>query len=215
MRYNILVLNSSSGFDGSVRYGGYKVFLAKARWQSNLFVSFIVFALLLGSKSAFAQMVYTVQAGDVLTVSVWKEPELTGDVAVLPDGTFSVPLIGAIQASGRTIKEIQNDASKNLSKFIPEPVVTIGLRSTVGKQIYVLGQVTTPGVFTINKPTDVMQALSLAQGMTSYASANKIRILRRKAGKQLAIRFRYGDVEKGENLEQNIVLQDGDTVVVP
>ncbi len=167
------------------------------------------------ARSAFAQSAYQVQPGDVLTVSVWKEPELTGDVTVHPDGTFSVPLIGAIQASGRTIKEIQSDASNNLRQFIPEPVVTIGLRTSVGKQIYVLGQVNVPGVFTVTKPTDVMQSLALAQGMTSYASANKIRILRRADGKQTAIRFHYGDVEKGENLEQNILLQDGDTVVVP
>lgn len=175
----------------------------------------IIFICLWQLETAFAQIVYKVQPGDTLTVSVWKEPDLSGDVIVHPDGTFSVPLIGAIQASNRTIEDIQRDAIENLSKFIPEPVVTIGLKASVGKQIYVLGQVNAPGVFTISKPTDVMQALSLAQGMTPFASANKIRILRRKGDQQEAIDFRYGDVEKGKNLKQNILLQDGDTVVVP
>lgn len=182
--------------------------------SGGLFALFI-FIVSWHAESVFAQSEYKVQPGDALTISVWKEPDLTGDVVVHPDGTFSVPLIGAIQASNRTIEDIQRDAVKNLSKYIPEPVVTIGLKASVGKQIYVLGQVNAPGVFTINKSTDVMQALSLAQGMTSFASANKIRILRRKEGQQVAIGFRYGDVEKGNNLEQNIILQDGDTVVVP
>lgn len=179
------------------------------------FFAFATFVFAWSANSVFAQAAYKVQPGDVLTVSVWKEPDLTGDVIVHPDGTFSVPLIGAIRASNRTIEDIQLNAIENLGKYISEPEVTIGLRASVGKQIYVLGQVNAPGVFTISKATDVMQALSLAQGMTSYASANKIRILRRTDDQQVAIDFRYGDVEKGKNLEQNILLQDGDTVVVP
>jgi len=174
-----------------------------------------IFFLLGPVEAVNAQSSYTVQPGDVLSVSVWKEPDLSGDVTVHPDGMFSVALIGTIQASNRTIESIQHEAIKNLSKYIPEPVVTIGLKTTVGKQVYVLGQVNAPGVFTISKPTDVVQALSLAQGMTSYAAANKIRILRRINGKQVAIDFRYGDIAKGKNLKQNIILQDGDTVVVP
>ena len=181
----------------------------------NILLASVIFLALGSTAVAHAQSSYTVQPGDVLSVSVWKEPELSGDVAVHPDGMFSIALIGTIQASNRTIEAIQQEAIKNLSKFIPDPVVTIGLKTSVGKQVYVLGQVNTPGVFTVSKPTDVMQALSLAQGMTSYASANKIRILRRTNGKQVAIDFRYGDIEKGKSLEQNIILQDGDTVVVP
>lgn len=181
----------------------------------NILLASVIFLALGSTTVVHAQSSYTVQPGDVLSVSVWKEPELSGDVTVHPDGMFSIALIGTIQASNRTIEAIQHDAIKNLSKYIPDPVVTIGLRTSVGKQVYVLGQVNTPGVFTVSKPTDVMQALSLAQGMTSYASANKIRILRRTNGKQVAIDFRYGDIEKGKNLAQNIILQDGDTVVVP
>ena len=184
-------------------------------YRFNILLASVIFLAFGPTAVVHAQSSYTVQPGDVLSVSVWKEPELSGDVTVHPDGMFSIALIGTIQASNRTIEAIQQDAIKNLSKYIPDPVVTIGLRTSVGKQVYVLGQVNTPGVFTVSKPTDVMQALSLAQGMTSYAAANKIRILRRTNGKQVAIDFRYGDIEKGKNLEQNIILQDGDTVVVP
>jgi len=165
--------------------------------------------------SAQAQDTYLVQPGDELAVSVWKEPDLTGDIVVHPDGTFAMPLIGMIRASGRTTSEVQAEIKENLQKYIPEPIVTIGLKQSVGRRIYVIGQVNAPGSFTVTQPTDVMQALSLAQGMTPYAAGNKIRILRRTGDTQEAIGFRYSDVEKGEKLGQNIVLKNGDVVVVP
>lgn len=176
----------------------------------------IVVVLLFGLvTTAFAQSQYNVQSGDVLAVSVWNEPDLTGDITVHPDGTFSMPLVGEVNARGRTLAEIQDDVTKGLSKYIPEAIVTIGLGETVGTRIYVIGQVNEPGVFRVDKPTDIMQALSLAGGMTAFASDNRIRILRRSNNNQEAISFRYGDVAKGDNLEQNIILQDGDVVVVP
>lgn len=168
-----------------------------------------------GVRPALAQSVYIVKPGDTLGVAVWKEEELTGDVIVRPDGLFSMPLAGEIRASGRTISVIEKEISEKLKKFIPEAIVTIGLRESVGANIYVIGQVNTPGVFNVTQPTDVMQALSLAQGMTAYASVNKIKILRRDGESQVAIGFRYGDVLKGQKLEQNIILQNGDVVVVP
>ncbi|MGI9317416.1 MAG: polysaccharide biosynthesis/export family protein [bacterium] len=158
---------------------------------------------------------YKVQPGDTLSVSVWKEPDLSGDVTVHPDGTFSVPLVGEILAENRSVPEIQQDVTEALIRYIPEPIVTIGLRETVGTKIYIIGQVNTPGAYIVTQPTDVMQALSLASGMTVYAAQNKIRILRRTGEEQIAIKFRYGDVAKGESLDQNILLQNGDVVVVP
>lgn len=163
----------------------------------------------------FAESEYKVQPGDVLSLSVWKEPDLTRDIMIHPDGTFTVPLVGEIRASGRSIMDIQQDIAETLKRYIPEPIVTIGLAETIGTKIYIIGQVTSPGAYTVNQPTDVMQALSLASGMTAYASVNKIRILRRNKDEQIAINFRYGDVAKGERLEQNILLQNGDVVVVP
>lgn len=158
---------------------------------------------------------YLIKPGDTLGIAVWKEADLTGDVVVHPDGLFSVPLAGEIRAEGRTTSEIQEEIAKRLETFIPEAIVTISLRESVGANIYVIGQVNAPGTFNIQKPVDVMQALSLAQGMTAYAAVNKIKILRREKDKQKAIGFRYGDVIKGQNLEQNILLRNGDTVVVP
>ena len=172
-------------------------------------------ALGLGPLCSTAQEPYLIQPGDTLVVSVWQEPDLTGEVVVHPDGTFSVPLAGSIQASGRSTLDVEQTVAEKLTKFVPDPIVTVGLEETVGRTVYVIGQVNEPGAFNVSQPIDVMQALSLAEGMTAYASENKIKILRRTGDTQNAIDFRYGDVEKGRDLEQNILLEDGDIVVVP
>lgn len=162
-----------------------------------------------------AQETYLIKPGDTLAVSVWKEPDLSGDVVVHPDGTFAIPLAGSIEASGRSTHEVEERIGESLSRFIPDPIVTVGLSESVGRTLYVIGQVNAPGAYTVSQQVDVVQALSLAEGMTAYASENKIKILRRAGAEQIAIGFRYGDIEKGENLEQNILLEDGDIVVVP
>ncbi len=159
---------------------------------------------------------YRVHAGDVLIVSVWKEPDLQGEVLVRSDGGLSFPLTGDITAAGMTVEDLRQEITRRLEEYVPEAVVTVALKASGGNRIYVLGKVNRPGEFPFEKPVDVMQAISLAGGMTPYASPNSIHILRRlPGGRQDAIRFRYSDVEQGTSLEQNIVLRGGDTVVVP
>ena len=175
----------------------------------------VFFILLVLPSYALSEGRYQVQPGDELNVSVWKEPDLTGQLTVHPDGMFSMPLIGEIPAAQRSILDIQGTISEKLKKFVPDAIVTVGLQRSVGVSIYVIGQVNTPGVFAVTKPIDVMQALSLAQGMTAYASKSKIKILRRETDGQVAIKFNFGEVAKGVKLDQNIVLQNGDVVVVP
>jgi len=158
---------------------------------------------------------YTVNAGDTLEISVWKEPELQRSVLVRPDGAFSFPLAGEAHAEGRTVAEIRRKLTALLESYIPDLVVTVTLSQIGGNKIYVIGQVRSPGQFIVNPRVDVMQALSIAGGATAFAQLNDIKILRRKAGVQTVIRFRYADVAKGQNLEQNIMLEVGDVVVVP
>jgi polysaccharide export outer membrane protein len=159
---------------------------------------------------------YRIQPGDVLTVSVWKEPDLQGDVLVRPDGGFTFPLAGEIAAEKMTLAQLQLAVARGLQKYLPDPSVSIALKQLGGNRIYVLGKVNRPGEFPFSKPLDVMQAIALAGGMTPFAAANDIRILRRlPSGAQTAVSFRYGAVERGEDLSQNIILQSGDTVVVP
>lgn len=156
------------------------------------------------------------QPGDTLAIAVWKEPDLQGPaVLVRPDGTFSFPLVGQVDARGRSVMELQQIVSDRLKKYISDPVVTVSVAEIKGNKVYVLGQVTKPGEFIVNPRVDVMQALSMAGGTTPFASLGNIVVLRRAAGVQTAIPFHYGDVAKGKDLQQNIELQSGDIVVVP
>ena len=158
---------------------------------------------------------YLINAGDQLEISVWKEPDLQRTVLVRPDGAFSFPLAGNIQASGRTAEDIETEVISRLLRFIPDVVLTVAVTEVRGNQIYVIGQVARPGAFMMNPVVDVVQALSLAGGTTPFASLKNIRILRRENGIQRAIDFDYTEVSDGRSLEQNILLKRGDVVVVP
>jgi polysaccharide export outer membrane protein len=159
---------------------------------------------------------YTVQPGDLLEVNVWKEEGLLQEVLVRPDGGMSFPLVGDFKAKGLSLEKIQEIIVERLSKYISDPVVSVSARQLMGHKIFVIGKVNKPDQFHVNRYVDVMQALSIAGGMTPFASVNNILILRRDDnGKEKAIKFRYGDVEDGDDLEQNIILQSGDVVVVP
>ncbi len=158
---------------------------------------------------------YRLQPGDVLTISVWKEKDLEAEVLVRPDGGLSFPLAGEIRAQGQTVATIRQTLVERLKRYIPDPVVTVAVKAIGGNHIYVIGKVSRPGEFPFSRPLDVMQALSLAGGATAYAALNDIVILRRDNGAQRALPFRYADIARGRNLGQNVILESGDTVVVP
>lgn len=158
---------------------------------------------------------YVVQPGDLLEISVWKEKDLQREVLVRPDGGLSFPLAGDIDARGKTVDQLRKELTTRLAKFIPDASVTIAVRQTGGHKVYVVGKVARPGEFSAVRPVSVMQAIGMAGGLTPFAAANDIVVLRRVNGVETAIPFRYGQVESGKNLEQNIVLQGGDVVVIP
>ena len=158
---------------------------------------------------------YKLRPGDVLLVSVWKETDLQGEVLIRPDGGISFALAGELEAAGRTVAELTTMLETKIRKFIPDAVVTVTVKAAGGNRIYVIGKVTRPGDFPLIGPIDVVQALTLAGGSTPFANTNGIRILRRDGNREISIPFRYGDIEHGRRLFQNILLQNGDTVVVP
>jgi polysaccharide export outer membrane protein len=158
---------------------------------------------------------YLLQPGDVLQVAVWKETDLTAEVLVRPDGGISFPLAGELPAAGHTVADLTAMIEQRIRKLEPDAVVTVVVKTAGGNRVYVIGKVNRPGEFPLIGPIDVMQALSLAGGATPFADTNGIRILRRDGKHQSSITFRYNDVERGRRLEQNILLQSGDTVVVP
>lgn len=162
-----------------------------------------------------AHWAYTVRPGDVLSITVWKEPDLIRQVIVRPDGAFSFPLVGNVQTEGKSVEEIEKIVGERLERYIPDPVVTVATEQILGTSIYVIGQVQRPGNFAPVSRIDVVQALSLGGGMTPFAQVNHIKILRRVDGKLIAIPFDFRDIEKGKNLQQNIFLEPGDVVIVP
>ena len=158
---------------------------------------------------------YRINAGDQLEVSVWKEVDLQRTVLIRPDGRFSFPLTGEVQASGRTPDEIRKDIEGRLKAYIPEAVVTVTVTGVNGNSIYVIGQVNKAGAFVMNPRLNVLQALALAGGTTPFAKLDNIIIVRGGGGTQQSLPFRYNQVSEGKDLKQNIFLEAGDVVVVP
>lgn len=167
------------------------------------------------SKPEPAAQTYLLQPGDILQVSVWREQELQSEVIIRPDGVMSFPLSGDVLAAGRGVDEVRADLEARLRKFVPEAVVTVAVKLLAGNRVFIVGKVLKAGDFVMGRPIDVMQAIALAGGATPFADLGGIRILRRTGGKLVSIPFSYGEVESGRKLEQNILLQGGDTVVVP
>lgn len=169
----------------------------------------------IASTHAQATAGYTVKPGDTLEISVWKEPDLQRQVLVRPDGQFSFPLVGEVDARGKTVAELNKTVGERLTKYISDAVVTISVQEIKGNKIYVLGQVNKPGEFIVNPSVNIMQALSMAGGMTPFAATNDIIVLRGQGKQQNAMAFRYNDVVRGRSLDTNIELLSGDIVVVP
>ncbi|MBI2257149.1 MAG: polysaccharide export protein [Proteobacteria bacterium] len=182
---------------------------------SAIFISFAIGAANADDGS------YRINGGDQLHIAVYGEQNLNQDVVVQPDGWLSFPLAGNINALDLTLQELQAKIADSLrqSQFFPnltDSEVTVSMLKAVGNSISVIGQVKAPGTFAFDTRLDVLQALSLAGGLTPFAGKDEIKILRRDAaGKQSAILFDYSQLEDGENLESNILLRGGDVVVVP
>ncbi|MDY6905424.1 MAG: polysaccharide biosynthesis/export family protein [Thermodesulfobacteriota bacterium] len=159
---------------------------------------------------------YLIGPDDILLISVWKDPDLTREVIVRPDDYISFPLVGDVKAGGLTVAELKNLLTQKVSEYIPEVNLTVMVTQFNKVKIYVIGKVNRPGEFRPGKNLNVMQALTLAGGLTPFADRNDIIILRTNGNnQQTQIPFNYKKVKKGKDLTQNIMLQTGDVVVVP
>lgn len=158
---------------------------------------------------------YKIGPEDVLHISVWKEEELDREVLVRPDGGISFPLAGNMQAAGKTTEDLTTEITRRIQRYIPDAVVTVTVSKVSGYDIFVIGKVNKPGQFTLGQYVDVLQALTLAGGLTPFASEDNIRIQRRENGQLKVYPFEYSEIKKGRNLDQNIILNSGDVVVVP
>ncbi|MBC7956231.1 MAG: polysaccharide biosynthesis/export family protein [Cytophagales bacterium] len=162
-----------------------------------------------------ADPAYVIGPEDALEISVWRDDTLKASTLVRPDGGISFPLAGDLIVAGKTAVQVREELAKRLSKYIPEPVVTVSVVRVSSYRIYVLGRVNKPGDFQVGRNIDVLQALSIAGGMTPFASEDGIQIIRKVDGKPTSIPFEYSRVRKGGDLSQNITLKSGDVLLVP
>lgn len=159
---------------------------------------------------------YKIGPGDVIRISVWKHDEMSQQVTVRPDGAISLPLIGDILAEGKNVDEVAAEIGKRVTKyFADQPPITVQVAEVRSYKIYVVGEVQRGGEFTPNHQVTVVQGLALAGGFTRLASEDEIVIVRKDARGERRIPFSYSAVVKSGDLQQNLLLQTGDTVIVP
>ena len=192
------------------------------RTQSALLFFLAIAALLFNTHSlvspAMAQSgssPYLIGAEDILNIYVWKEPDLTQDVTVMPDGKIAFPLVGEIQAEGRTVMELKQVVTERLRDYVTAPEVAVVVREIRSRRVYTLGKLNSPGPYYLAPGMTVMQALSTAGGFAEWADEKSILVIRREGGKEVQHRFNYKEYISGENLKQNIFLKPNDTIVVP
>ncbi|MBI1749159.1 MAG: polysaccharide biosynthesis/export family protein [Acidobacteria bacterium] len=167
------------------------------------------------SKAATDDPAYVIGAEDQLSISVWKEPDITRLVPVRPDGKISLPLINDVQAAGLTPMQLAMSVSEKLKKFISDPQVTVIVTGINSRRYYIVGEMNRAGAFPLLPNMTVLQALSSAGGFTQFANMKGIYVLRIENGKSVKLPFNYKEVIKGSRPEQNIILKPGDTIVVP
>jgi polysaccharide export outer membrane protein len=157
---------------------------------------------------------YAIGPGDVLEISVWKDPNLSRQVVVLPDGSITFPLVGKFKAEGKSVSQLKTEMEQKISRFVPEPELTIILQQVNSMVVYVIGKVNRPGHVALNRNISVLQALSMAGGLNIFADPQDIQIVRKGENGTLIIPFNYQAVTEDNLMVDNIMLQRGDVVVV-
>ena len=169
----------------------------------------------LQAKQANDDPTYKIGTEDVLTINVWKEPDLSRTIPVRPDGKISLPLLNDVQAQGLTPLQLAASIRDGLKKFMSEPEVTVIVSAVNSRKVYVIGEVTKPGPVPLLSGMTVLQALANSGNFTQFANTKGIYILRTENGKKVKYPFNYKAVVKGNNPEQDLELKAGDTIVVP
>jgi polysaccharide biosynthesis/export protein len=161
-----------------------------------------------------AGLAYVIGPEDVLHIAVWREPDLTATLPVRPDGKISLPLLNDVQASGLTPQQLADSLTEKLKKYVADPRVTVVVTQINSKRVYMVGEVFHPGPMSLIANMTVLQALSSA-GLNQFANTKRIYVLRTENGKQQKLPVNYRKLVKGEQIEQNYLLQPGDEIVVP
>lgn len=166
--------------------------------------------------SAAVSKDYKIGIDDILTVNVWHEPDLSRNITVRPDGKISLPLIGDVQAQGKTPPQLQAELRSDLAQFIKDPELTVIVAEIRSRRVNIIGQVVHPGTFAMTQQMGVLDVIAEAGGLREFAKKNKIYVLREtSAGQRVRLDYNYRDVLSGKHNAQDILLQANDTVVVP
>jgi polysaccharide biosynthesis/export protein len=172
-----------------------------------------------GSPSATAGVAtppgYVIGVDDDLSIKFWKDPELSAEVTVRSDGKVSLPLLNDVQADGYTPEQLNDVLAKAAAKFVGEPNVTVIVKAIRSRKVYVLGEVSKPGVVQLNTDMNVLQLIATVGGLLEYADKGGIVVVRNENGKERRFKFNYEQVIRGKDVAQNIALKPGDTVIVP
>jgi polysaccharide export outer membrane protein len=158
---------------------------------------------------------YVIGPDDILSVAFWRDKDLSTDVVVRPDGKISLQVLNDIQAAGLTPEALRDRIREVASKYFEEPAVTVIVKQINSRKVYVMGEVNKPGPFALTSPTTVIQLLAQAGGLNEYAKKSDVTVIRTENGQQKRFRVNYEDILKGKNLQQNIELKVGDTIIVP
>ena len=158
---------------------------------------------------------YIIGEQDGLMITVWKEKEISGAVVVRPDGKITVPLVGEVKVVGMTPVQLQTLLAEKLKPYVTVPQVTVAVTEIRSRKVYLIGHAAREGTFAINSSTTILQIITQAGGLKDFAKRKKIYILRQQGTEQAKLLFNYDDVIRGRHIEQNILLQPGDTIVVP
>lgn len=158
---------------------------------------------------------YVIGPDDVLMIVYWKDKDMTSEAQVRPDGRIALPLLNDVQAAGLTPEQLREKLTEESKKYMEDPNITVVVRQINSRKAFITGEVSKAGTYPLTSPTSVMQLIAMAGGLREYADSKKIVIMRTENGKQISLKFNYKDVIAGKNLQQNIELKPGDTVVVP
>lgn len=175
----------------------------------------LLLAAALGSAQEISGSSYIIGVGDMLKVSVWKNEDLQAEVPVRPDGRISVPLIGEVHVAGLTPLEVQSLLTDRYTSFVTAPSVSVLVTQVNSRKVFILGQVKQSGAFDILQPTNVMQALAMAGGMSEFAKTNKIVVLREINGIKKRWQINIDAIASGKRPQDNMLLEPGDTIIVP
>jgi polysaccharide export outer membrane protein len=158
---------------------------------------------------------YAIGPGDVLNIVFWREPDMTADVVVRPDGRISVPLLNDVVVAGLSPEQLRQKLAVDARRFVQDPNVTVVVKQINSRRVFITGQVSKPGPYPLVTPMNVLQLISTAGGLLEYADGKDVVVMRTENGKAINFRFNYKEVVRRKNLQQNIDLKPGDTVIVP